>query len=311
MKKRDNLMEGVSKDLDSIIRSARVLALPRSASRILELSKDPENGPSEYEIPIVADPGLTAQILSFANSSFFGFSHRITTIRTALTLISTRTIRNFVLWNAVFSLMPNPKIGVFGLKRFYQDALRRAVFCKVLAGFYHGTDPELLFMSGLFQDIALPVLIRDRPDDYNEIFHRPERLSDLEQKRFGWTHADAGALLVREWGLNEEVARSVAGHLCENDDSMKTPEQLADAIVHLSGLLPSANGGPDWSDADRFFPAFQKLRTAAKSFQKESPVGTLELFGLVDARFVDMLTLARLPNPEFSLCDCQKEYFHS
>ncbi len=56
-------------------------------------------------------PGLMGQVLKFVNSSYFGFSREITSITQALTLVGTRAITNFALWNAVFSVIPNPKFG--------------------------------------------------------------------------------------------------------------------------------------------------------------------------------------------------------
>ncbi|MDR0391204.1 MAG: HDOD domain-containing protein, partial [Planctomycetaceae bacterium] len=139
------------------LHSCKLLALPQSAARVLELAKNPENGPPELAVPISADPGLMAQILRFANSSFFGFQHKITAVQMALSLICIRTIKNFVLWNAVFAMLPNPKVGPFVLRLVLQDALRRGVFCKVFASYFQGIDPEEIFVVGLFQDIAVPI----------------------------------------------------------------------------------------------------------------------------------------------------------
>lgn len=106
--------------------TAQLPALPQSAIRLLELSQDPSNGPSEFAAPIETDPGLTGQVLKFVNSSYFGFSREIASVKTAITLVGIRTIKNFALWSAVFSLMPNPKCGLFELKNLWQDSLRRA-----------------------------------------------------------------------------------------------------------------------------------------------------------------------------------------
>ncbi|MGL6196656.1 MAG: HDOD domain-containing protein, partial [Thermoguttaceae bacterium] len=95
------------------IKGMCIHAFPQSASRVLELSKDSNNGPPEYAVPISADIGLTTQVLKFVNSSFFGFRYKITTVQMALSLVCVRTIRNFVLWNAVFTTLPNPKCGPF------------------------------------------------------------------------------------------------------------------------------------------------------------------------------------------------------
>src|SRR3972149_4815257 len=100
-------------DLKKILSVSQLPALPQSAVRLLELSRDSENGPIEFSVPIEADPGLTGQVLRFVNSSYFGFSREISSVKMALTLVGVRTVKNFALWSAVFSLTPNPKCGPF------------------------------------------------------------------------------------------------------------------------------------------------------------------------------------------------------
>jgi HD-like signal output (HDOD) protein len=116
--------------LKELLNSAQLPALPQSAIRLLELSQNPDNGPAEFAVPIESDPGLTGQVLKFVNSSYFGFSREISSVKLAITLVGIRTIKNFSLWSAVFSLMPNPKCGPFDLKALWQDSLRRALFSR-------------------------------------------------------------------------------------------------------------------------------------------------------------------------------------
>ena len=42
-------------DLEKILAGAQLPALPQSAIRLLELSKDPNNGPAEFAQPIETD----------------------------------------------------------------------------------------------------------------------------------------------------------------------------------------------------------------------------------------------------------------
>src|SRR5688572_2571556 len=116
--------------LKELLSSAQLPALPQSAIRLLELSQNPDNGPAEFAQPIESDPGLTGQVLKFVNSSYFGFSREISSVKLAITLVGIRTIKNFSLWSAVFSLMPNPKCGPFDLKSLWQDSLRRGIFAR-------------------------------------------------------------------------------------------------------------------------------------------------------------------------------------
>src|SRR4029434_5424766 len=105
-----------STNLQQLLATAQLPALPQSAIRLLELSQNPDNGPAEFAVPIESDPGLTGQVLKFVNSSYFGFSREISSIKLAITLVGIRTIKNFSLWSGVLSLIPTPKFGPFHLQ---------------------------------------------------------------------------------------------------------------------------------------------------------------------------------------------------
>ena len=305
--------ESSHQELFDRIRGSCVLALPQSATKVLELARNPENGPPEYAKAISLDLGLTTQILRFVNSSFFGFRYKITTIQTALSLVCIRTIRNFVLWNAVFALLPDQSSGTFRLKMIFQDALRRGIFCKVIASYLAELDPEELFVAGLVQDLSIPVLAQIWPKEYAELLTRRReegvRLSQLEEERFGWNHAVAGAYLAEAWGFGTQLGRSIHNHICADFNYDGSKDTLADVVVALSALLPSAADNY-WPDGDEFCAAFHKV--VRKPLLTESLPPTLDrLLAEVDSRYLDMLTLTATPPPAMTLLDFQKEYLMS
>ncbi|MDR2762849.1 MAG: HDOD domain-containing protein [Planctomycetaceae bacterium] len=296
------------------LRDCKLLALPQSAAKVLELAKNPENGPPELAVPISADPGLMMQILKFANSSFFGFRHKITAVQMALSLICVRTIKNFVLWNAVFAMLPNPKVGPFVLRMVFQDALRRGIFCKVYASYFNEIDPEEIFVVGLMQDVAVPILAQNRPDEYSKFLNNLEsgkiRLSALEYAAFGWTHADAGAFLVSEWGLGDDFAQLIQDHVTDNlMDSNAGNSFTSSAIVRLSAILPSANE-TEWKESDKFMEWFQKLAGKLNLAGKKIPTPA-EVFATCDLQFEDMLQITQTPPPQLSLSNHLQKYNES
>ena len=117
-------------------------------------------------MPIESDPGLTGQVLKFVNSSYFGFSREISSVKLAITLVGIRTIKNFSLWSAVFSLMPNPKCGPFDLKSLWQDSLRRGLFARSFGKLLGLKEAEDLFAAALLQDMAVPLLAKEQPTRY-------------------------------------------------------------------------------------------------------------------------------------------------
>ena len=176
-------------DLKKILDGAQLPALPQSAIRLLELSQDSANGPAEFAVPIESDPGLAGQVLRFVNSSYFGFAKEISSVKLAITLVGVRTIKNFALWSAVFSLMPNPKCGPFDLRSLWQDSLRRALFARAAARILGAKEVEEAFSAALLQDMAVPLLAKELPDVYVKLLAARDqgrlRLSTLEHHAFG------------------------------------------------------------------------------------------------------------------------------
>ena len=228
-----------NEQLQKLLTGAQLPALPQSAIRLLELSQNPDNGPEEFAVPIEADPGLTGQVLRFVNSSYFGFSQEISSIKLAISLVGIRAIKNFALWSAVFSLMPNPKCGPFDLKSLWQDSLRRAVFARRFGRLHGLSESEDLFATALLQDMAIPLLARELPADYQDLFLRRAggqiRLSTLEREEFGWTHAEAAGLIARSWHLPPRFATYIEAHAELNH----APDQLCEATMTLSSMLPA------------------------------------------------------------------------
>ena len=286
-------------DLNGILTGDQLPALPQSALRLLELSQGPDNGPPEFAVPIESDPGLASQVLRFVNSSYFGFSHEISTVRLALTLVGVRTIKSFILWSAVFSSIPDPKCGPFDLKQAWQDSLRRALFARAVARVLGVKEAEQPFSAALLQDVALPLLASAAPQVYAKLLEERGRaalrLSDMERRTFGWTHAEAGGMVCRQWNLPEQLATLVENHL-EIDRCVSAAEDgPGAAAVALSALLPSAVDA-GWTERELFERWYE--RTVSSSGPEMA-----DLFGDIDRQYSKLAPVLKLPLPSQGLTD--------
>jgi HD-like signal output (HDOD) protein len=286
-----------------MLANAQLPALPQSAIRLLELSQDPSNGPIEFAVPIEADPGLTGQVLKFVNSSYFGFSREISSIKLAITLVGIRTIKNFALWSAVFSLMPNPKCGPFVLKSLWQDSLRRALFARAYGKLLGIKEPEEQFAAALLQDMAVPLLAKENSKSYVELLvarnNGRVRLSHLEKAAFGWTHSEAAGMMARQWNLPEVFADMIESHHEIEEHVANVKANPGKAAVALSALLPSV-ADPRWCECSQF----------EKYFLKTTPPGgpsVLEILTQIDELFVSFAPVLKVSNPNKSLVECYQE----
>lgn len=283
--------------LAEIFHEKSLPALPQSAITLLQLSQNSKAGPPEFAKPIEADPGLMGQVLKFVNSSYFGFSREITSIQQALTLVGTRAITNFALWNAVFSVIPNPKFGPFDLKHLWQDSLRRALLARRLGKALNLPESEDLFAGALLQDMAIPLLVKELPAQYAELLERcateSRRLSGLEEEVFGWNHADAAALLAEQWRLPANFVNLIRNHTQLESLLGQGPEARGSVCVALASILPCCDDDT-WDEKAIYLDGFKRLVGSA-------PIDLRTLFEQVDEDVVSFAPLLRLPVPSRGL----------
>ncbi len=277
-------------DLKKAVEQAQLPALPQSAISLLELSQNPSNGPEEFAVPIESDPGLTGQVLRFVNSSYFGFSHEISNIKLAINLVGVRTIKNFALWSAVFSLMPDPKCGPFNLRILWRDSLYRGLFARVVGKQLGLKDAEEAFAAALLQDMAIPLLSKNMASVYTKLLDATasshHRLSTLERKYFGWNHAEAGGMIARQWNLPEAFGILIEQHADLEKWTNDPHASEATLAVALSAFLPSGSC-EFWTEMDQFCDYYQKIK------KPEMPE-VRELFKMVDKHFSEVAPVLKI-----------------
>ena len=207
----------------------------------------------------------------------------------AITLVSVRTICNFVLWNGLFSMLPNPRCGPFSLKVLFQDALRRAVFARIVTKCYTKLDGDEAFICALMQDMAIPILAEKWESEYTDMFQKSimghARLSRLEREMMGWDHAEAGAILADRWNLGELIGHAISQHtndVFQND--VHCPPTIV-GITALSALLPKTHD-TQWLEVapfvDTFHMMFGSKLTEIAAILSKTDTDSSQLAGLIN-----------------------------
>ena len=94
-----------SHSLEQIIMTTRDLpAMPQVASKVLELSSDPNTSAAQLQQIIADDQAMTARILKIANSAMYACSRKVKTLTEAIVMLGFNSIRSLVVTSAARNL---------------------------------------------------------------------------------------------------------------------------------------------------------------------------------------------------------------
>ena len=190
-------------------------SLPTVAMEVLQLSRAKDVNMGELAAAISKDAALASKILRTVNSSFYGHSQNISTIRHAVTFLGIDTVKTLVIGFSVVTEMGRRKPRGFSHVNYWRRSIYAATAARTLAEkLLHGNQ-ETCFLVALLMDVGMLVLDQVIPDEYGEICERArnhEELLALEQRTLKVTHADVVKLLAEQWKLPSTLASPMANH---------------------------------------------------------------------------------------------------
>lgn len=189
---------------------------PDVCLRVAELVQDEDTSAEQLGELILRDPNLTARLLRLVNSAHYGLRGRVDTVTRAITMIGLRDLYHLVLAvSAVrsFSSIPNSLVN---MDTFWRHSIFTGLIARGLARQARVLHPERLFITGLLHDIGSLVLYFRLHELSCSLLTQAagdeDALHLAEQEALGFTHADLGALLLRQWSLPETMQEAVRLH---------------------------------------------------------------------------------------------------
>lgn len=195
------------------------------------------------------DPVISAKLLRLANSARFGCSRQIATVKEAAVRLGTDTVRNMVLaCSLTGSIKTVPGID---LKYFWAQVFDVAELAKRLAQL-QGKKGEEVFTCALLHALGRLIMHLGLPETM------VQRICDLEphkgraaaeQITVGFTYAELGAELARQWNFPSTFCHAIAWHY---NPLKAEPFSEEAALIHLAitlSILPETlpdDAPDDW-----------------------------------------------------------------
>jgi HD-like signal output (HDOD) protein/signal transduction histidine kinase len=204
-----------NQDIRNRLLVARLPSMPQILLKLIELCQADEAGMAELAKLIANDAGMTAKVLSVANSAAYHRGGRKVGLVQALGVLGADMIKTMVISESVFQTFNGfPHSGSTDLRRFWKHSLTTAVVAREVAKLMGYVQAEEAYLAGLMHDVGRLALLAAAPNEYavNFLAQDNENLCAAEQLTLQITHADAGAWLIERWNLDSFMADRLSNH---------------------------------------------------------------------------------------------------
>jgi len=196
-------------------------AMPETATRLLQLRNNPNATVEQLAEIIVLDPAISAQVIRYANSPFFGQSGKVMSLSDAIfRVLGYESVMHLALGIAMGKIFRPPSGGPVGQTRIWQNATYSAALCQKLATktqWYKRLKPGLAYLSALLHNIGFMVigqLFKHEFQWLNKVIQAEHEspVTLVEHRLLGVNHTEVAAMLMQHWNMPEEVIAVAQQH---------------------------------------------------------------------------------------------------
>ena len=233
-------------DIRLSIRNIKNLpTLPVIVARVLEVADDSGASANELAEIVSRDMSVSAKVLNLANSAFYGFSRRITTVPQAVVVLGFDTVRSLALSVSVFESLKNAEEGVsFDREGFWIHSIGCGTASRLIAKATGYRDTGTFFVAGLLHDLGKVILDTYFNELYQEVVEEmveeARSALDAETDILDIDHSEVGGWLAARWKFPEVLVTPIASH---HNPMGAAEEHFKEAlIIHLANIVTKRAG---------------------------------------------------------------------
>ncbi len=219
--------------LEKLLKQPHALpSAPKVVRRLMETFDQEDVDLIKAADIIQDDPVLTAKLLKMANSAFFGLSRSVTNAREAMNVMGLVKVRALVIGAALGEGFHC--VGGVNLEQFWRYSLNVANLSRHIAKPIK-IDESTAFTAGLVHAIGELMMHAGMPEAMLDL-NRSMSPLDLKRARaekglFGFSYADAGAALAREWHFPKKMINAIEHQTAPFDNDIYEP--IA-GVIHIA-----------------------------------------------------------------------------
>lgn len=219
--------------------------MPETAQRIIDLRMDPDAESDELANLVGHDPGLAAQVISWANSPYYGIAGTITNVEEAvIRVLGFDLVINLALGLSLGRTLSVPKDGPQGYTPFWQQSVYTAA---MMAELVRSLPPKqrpsqgMAYLCGLLHNFGFLLLGHVFPPHFKLVNRHMEANPQInryyiEQHLMGVTREQISSNLFKQWGLPDEVCTAIR---YQNEPGYDGEHSMLSKMLYVSSRLLS------------------------------------------------------------------------
>ncbi len=193
---------------------------PKVCQQVISMTQTDDFNMTRLADLIRTDPVLTGKLIGVANSAFYGGQQISDLEQAIIRVLGISMVQNLTISMMCCQQLNTSECSAFDLTRFWVESLATAEVSKHFANSPRIKDiisPSELYLASLLHAIGVLALAHLRPQATQQYLQKLHTMgsidgtdfSTFENKIFGHSFSEIGALILTHWGLPQKVCQTV------------------------------------------------------------------------------------------------------
>ncbi len=263
--------------------------LPEVYYDFKEVMEDPDGSFERISEIIMTDTGLSVRLLKIVNSAFYAFPSQIETISHAISVVGLEQLNNLVLSTVVMDRFKGIPDSVISMESFWKHSIACGLAARVIASHRKEANTERYFVAGMLHDIGRLVIAMAAPFSILSVFMRCKGeqipLHKVEKDILGFSHADVGLTLLKNWSL-PVFHQNIVGNHHNESSSMDLESGILNIADHIANDLKLGDSGESLTLSPLESEILEKLQLPEEITLEKIKEEVLELYNSTSQVFM-------------------------
>ncbi len=229
-----------------IQKCSQIAILPQIALRIISLVENEDSTAEELIEIISQDPAIAARLLKLVNSSYYGMSGKISTIKQAVMLLGIATVKNIAIAATLVKQIRGGRItSDFDSVELLTHSITVATCAMMLAPQSAAISADEAFLGGIMHDIGILIEMQACGPDFVRVIQKLAADEQLtfrmaEEELIGASHEAIGLAWCKAMKFPRSLQLAVGYH--HRPLALDVEDRQLPAMIHIADVLAASLG---------------------------------------------------------------------